>query len=158
MQAGGGRCRKQSDDVARRQPRHDTPRSGDSTPTFVPTMPNSVVSIDSYFSSDLSDDEEYRIAQQEWEESLEQLAQIVSVVLLPFLGRWLGRRWSYWGMFMIFSPLSISVVACYIIAYARYVRLGLGRSFFLGERTAASEHVLSQVRRFLRITLPRCCR
>ena len=60
-------------------------------------MPDSVVSIDSYFSSDDSDDEEHRLAQQEWEESLEQLAQVVSVVLLPFLGRWLGRRWSYWG-------------------------------------------------------------
>jgi hypothetical protein len=72
-------------------------------------MPNSVVSIDSYFSSDDSDDEEYRLAQQEWEESLEQLAQIASVVLLPFLGRWLGRRWSYWGMFMILSPHSISL-------------------------------------------------
>ena len=63
-------------------------------------MPDSVVSIDSYFSSDDSDDEEYRLAQQEWEESLEQLAQVVSVVLLPFLGRWLGRRWSYWGEFI----------------------------------------------------------
>src|SRR6267154_4135018 len=89
-------------------------------------MPNSVVSIDSYFSSDDSDDEEYRLAQLEWEESLEQLAQIASVVLLPFLGRWLGRRWSYWGMFVTHSPASISVVICYTIAYARYVRLGLG--------------------------------
>lgn len=71
------------------------------------TMPNSVVSIDSYFSSDDSDDEEYRLAQQEWEESLEQLAQIVSVALLPFLGRWLGRRWSYWGVFVFLSPLSV---------------------------------------------------
>ena len=60
-------------------------------------MPKSVVSIDSFISSDDSDDEEHRLAQQEWEESLEQLAQIVSVVLLPFLGKWLGRRWSYWG-------------------------------------------------------------
>jgi hypothetical protein len=59
-------------------------------------MPKSVVSIDSFISDD-SDDEEHRLAQQEWEESLEQLAQIVSVVLLPFLGKWLGRRWSYWG-------------------------------------------------------------
>ena len=101
-------------------------------------MPNSVVSIDSYFSSDDSDDEEYRLAQQEWEESLEQLAQIVSVALLPFLGRWLGRRWSYWGMFMMLSPPSNSVVSCYTIAYGRYVRLGLGRSFFLGDGPAAS--------------------
>jgi hypothetical protein len=101
-------------------------------------MPDSVVSIDSYFSSDDSDDEEYRLAQLEWEESLEQLAQIASVVLLPFLGRWLGRRWSYWGMFIILSPPSISVVTCYNIAYARYVRLGLGKSFLLGEGPAAS--------------------
>jgi hypothetical protein len=72
-------------------------------------MPNSVVSLDSYFSSDDSDDEEYRLAQQEWEESLEQLAQIASVVLLPFLGRWLGRRWSYWGVFMILSLLSVAL-------------------------------------------------
>ncbi len=100
-------------------------------------MPDSVVSIDSYFSSDDSDDEEYRLAQKEWEESLEQLAQIVSVVLLPFLGRWLGRRWSYWGTSMIHT-LSIPVVTCDIIAYARYVRLGLGRSFILGEGPAAS--------------------
>ena|SRR5712691_2433794 len=103
-------------------------------------MPDSVVSIDSYFSSDDSDDEEYRIAQQEWEESLEQLAQVVSVVLLPFLGRWLGRRWSYWGEFVgsyyshFLTPHSHSP---YTIAYARYVRLGLGRSFFLGEGHAA---------------------
>ena len=75
-------------------------------------MPNSVISIDSYFSSDDSDDEEYRLAQQEWEESLEQLAQIVSVAILPFLGRWLGRRWSYWGMFMTHSSV-ISVVSCF---------------------------------------------
>jgi hypothetical protein len=68
---------------------------GDNPTTAI--MPKSVVSIDSFISSDDSDDEEYRLAQQEWEESLEQLAQIVSIVLLPFLGKWLGRRWSYWG-------------------------------------------------------------
>jgi Mitochondrial import 2 len=74
-------------------------------------MPSSVVSIDSYFSSDDSSDEDHRIAQQEWEESLEQLAQIVSVVLLPFLGKWLGRRWSYWGErihFLLLFPLLVA--------------------------------------------------
>jgi hypothetical protein len=78
-------------------------------------MPNSVVSIDSYVSSDDFDDEEYRLAQLEWEESLEQLAQIASVVLLPFLGRWLGRRWSYWGMFIILSPPHLS---CFMLYYS----------------------------------------
>ncbi|KAI0307915.1 hypothetical protein B0F90DRAFT_88005 [Multifurca ochricompacta] len=113
-------------------------------------MPRSVVSIDSYFSpSEYSDDEEYRIAQQEWEESLDQLAQVVSVVLLPFLGKWLGRRWSYWGQSIVHTTLSslsvsLSPPLCRLIAsfashftfiaYTRYIRLGLGRSFFLGER------------------------
>ena len=43
--------------------------------------------------------EEELEAQREWEESLEQLQQLFSIVLLPYLGKWLGRRWSHWGMF-----------------------------------------------------------
>ncbi|KAJ7092611.1 hypothetical protein C8R44DRAFT_646748 [Mycena epipterygia] len=57
--------------------------------------------------------EDFRMAQQEWEESLHQLQQLVSIVLLPFFGKWLGRRWSQW-------------------AYARYLRVGLGKSFLWG--------------------------
>ncbi|KAF9056488.1 hypothetical protein BJ165DRAFT_1522391 [Panaeolus papilionaceus] len=75
-------------------------------------------SISSYDS-----EEEYKLAQEEWEESLRQLQQLFSIVLLPFFGKWLGRRWSH-------------------IAYARYLRVGLGKSFFFGEgkvfRTAKS--------------------
>ncbi|KAJ7125694.1 hypothetical protein C8R43DRAFT_716877 [Mycena crocata] len=58
-------------------------------------------------------DEDFRLAQQEWEESLHQLQQLVSIVLLPFFGKWLGRRWSQW-------------------AYSRYLRLGLNKSFLWG--------------------------
>ncbi|KAJ3908652.1 hypothetical protein F5879DRAFT_793171 [Lentinula edodes] len=74
-------------------------------------MPSSHASIDD-LSSEISYDseEEYHLAQREWEESLHQLQQILSAVLLPFVGKWLGRRWSYW-------------------AYARYLRLGLGKAF-----------------------------
>ena len=61
-------------------------------------MPSSVASLDTTGSDDSFDEEEYRLAQEEWEESLEQLQQLVSIVLLPFLGKWLGRRWSHWGM------------------------------------------------------------
>ncbi|CCL98302.1 uncharacterized protein FIBRA_00296 [Fibroporia radiculosa] len=81
-------------------------------------MPRSVASLDSIsLSSDNSYDieEEERIAEQEWNESMAQLQQLVSFILLPILGRWLGRKWSYW-------------------AYARYLRFGLGKSFFLGEQ------------------------
>ncbi|KAJ7487479.1 hypothetical protein B0H11DRAFT_1720676 [Mycena galericulata] len=58
-------------------------------------------------------DEDFRLAQQEWEESLHQLQQLVSIVLLPFFGKWLGRRWSQW-------------------AYARYLSVGFGKSFLWG--------------------------
>ncbi|KAL4241673.1 hypothetical protein ABKN59_000861 [Abortiporus biennis] len=78
------------------------------------------VGISAHYGAESYDsEEELRLAQEEWEESLEQLQQLVSIVLLPFLGKWLGRRWSHW-------------------AYARYLKVGLGKSFFFGERTYAS--------------------
>ena len=50
----------------------------------------SVTSDGSYYS-----DEEDRLLEQEWQESLQQLQQLFSIVLLPWMGKWLGRRWSY---------------------------------------------------------------
>ncbi|PPQ64759.1 hypothetical protein CVT26_002703 [Gymnopilus dilepis] len=77
-------------------------------------MPASDASLDDLSSTDSYDsDEEYRLAQQEWEESLQQLQQLVAVVLLPYVGKWLGRRWSH-------------------ILYARYLRIGLNKAFFFG--------------------------
>ncbi|KAF4623786.1 hypothetical protein D9613_002085 [Agrocybe pediades] len=83
-------------------------------------MPSSTASLDDISSnaSSYDSEEEYRLAQQEWEESLHQLQQLVSVVLLPFFGKWLGRRWSH-------------------IAYARYLSVGLGREFFFGASAKA---------------------
>lgn len=64
-------------------------------------MPGSLASLDTASSSSDysydSDDEEYRLALQEWEESVEQLQQLLSIVIFPYLGRWIGRKWSYWG-------------------------------------------------------------
>lgn len=72
-------------------------------------MPSSIASIDISSTSSYDSDEEYRLAQEEWEESLQQLKQLVSVVLLPFVGKWMGRRWSHWGVSSLFrfSPVSI---------------------------------------------------
>lgn len=42
-------------------------------------------------------EEEERRAQQEWDESVAQLQLALQVMVLPFFGKWLGRRWSYWG-------------------------------------------------------------
>ncbi|KAH7104597.1 hypothetical protein BKA62DRAFT_692742 [Auriculariales sp. MPI-PUGE-AT-0066] len=54
-------------------------------------------------------------AQQEWEEGIEQLYTIMSLVLLPLLGKYLGRKFTHWS-------------------YARYHRVGLGARFFMGEQ------------------------
>jgi len=71
----------------------------------------------SYDDDDYYDDE-YTLAQREWQESIDELNQLALVLLLPWLGKYLGRKTSHW-------------------LYARYLRLGLGLSFFLGDRPRA---------------------
>ncbi|KAA8909202.1 hypothetical protein FN846DRAFT_630181 [Sphaerosporella brunnea] len=36
-------------------------------------------------------------AEQEWQESLQQLELLVSLVIIPFFGKWVGRRCAYWA-------------------------------------------------------------
>ena len=38
-----------------------------------------------------------RDAQAEWEHSLEQLQLLFSLVIIPFLGKYLGRKFAYWS-------------------------------------------------------------
>jgi Mitochondrial import 2 len=61
-------------------------------------MPDSVVSIDSPSSSEYSyDPEEDARAQEEWEESVQEIQRLFSAILLPYLGKYFGRSFSYWG-------------------------------------------------------------
>jgi hypothetical protein len=62
-------------------------------------MPGSVHSLDtdSLSDSSLDLDEDVLLAQQEWEESIEQLQRLLSFVLLPMAGKYFGRTFSYWG-------------------------------------------------------------
>jgi hypothetical protein len=43
----------------------------------------------------LSDD--FSDAEAEWRESIEQLELLLSMVLVPFIGKYLGRKCAYWG-------------------------------------------------------------
>ncbi|KAK3325215.1 hypothetical protein B0H66DRAFT_114227 [Apodospora peruviana] len=36
-------------------------------------------------------------AQKEWEQSLEQLQLMLTMVLIPFAGKFLGRKFAYWS-------------------------------------------------------------
>ncbi len=49
--------------------------------------------------STLDEEEESAMIQEEWEESLRQLEVVISIVLIPFFGKWYGRRFSWWGGF-----------------------------------------------------------
>ena len=75
--------------------------SNESYPSFPSSLPSSGSDSGSDSSSDYSSDEEDEreraLIREEWEESLRQMQMLFSIVLVPFFGKWMGRRWSYWG-------------------------------------------------------------
>ena len=56
---------------------------------------SSVDSDDTDYSARLAEIEALQ-AQQEWEEGIEQLYTVMSLVLLPLLGKYLGRKFTHW--------------------------------------------------------------
>lgn len=60
-----------------------------SFPPSPPSPPSEAWSLDT--------EEEAALIQEEWEESLRQLEVVFSIVIMPFFGKWYGRRWAYWG-------------------------------------------------------------
>lgn len=59
----------------------------------LPSISTSILSP-SYAGSVTSSD-----AQHEWEASLEQLQLMLTMVLVPFIGKYLGRKFAYWSEF-----------------------------------------------------------
>jgi len=65
-----------------------------------PESSNDHDDIDSLPSSDLSSDldsEEESDAQKEWEASLQQLELILTMVIVPYAGKYFGRKFAYWS-------------------------------------------------------------
>ena len=57
---------------------------------------------DSAPSDDIDNDEEEEEesdAEKEWKESLQQLELILTMVLVPYAGKYFGRKCAYWGEF-----------------------------------------------------------
>ncbi|KAK3370313.1 hypothetical protein B0H63DRAFT_486769 [Podospora didyma] len=54
-------------------------------------------SLASISSSVLSSDSADSDAQREWEASLEQLQLLLTMVIVPFAGKYLGRKFAYWS-------------------------------------------------------------
>ena len=71
-----------------------------------------VDSLPSIASSALdSDDDEADEAQEEWERSLEQLQMLATMILVPFAGKYFGRKFAYWSEFS-WGVVPLVVVDC----------------------------------------------
>jgi hypothetical protein len=46
-----------------------------------------------------SEEEWQSDAEREWKESLQQLELLLTMVLVPYLGKYFGRKAAYWGLF-----------------------------------------------------------
>jgi hypothetical protein len=44
-----------------------------------------------------SEEEELSDAEREWHESLQQIELLLTMVLVPYLGKYFGRKCAYWG-------------------------------------------------------------
>ncbi|KAI1380644.1 hypothetical protein F4677DRAFT_404163 [Hypoxylon crocopeplum] len=49
-------------------------------------------------------------AQREWEQSLEQLQLLLTMILVPFAGKYLGRKFAYWSTILNYSPEASSIL------------------------------------------------
>lgn len=66
-----------------------------STLDEVDSLPSS--SAGSTTSISPSEEEEISDAEREWRESLQQLELLLTMVLVPYLGKYFGRKCAYWG-------------------------------------------------------------
>lgn len=46
-----------------------------------------------------SEEEELSDAEREWRESLQQLELMLTLLLIPYIGKYFGRKFAYWGGF-----------------------------------------------------------
>ncbi|KAL2815465.1 hypothetical protein BJX63DRAFT_430699 [Aspergillus granulosus] len=68
-----------------------TTSTDDDEVASLPSESTSASDLDSSL-SDFSSD-----AEAEWQESIEQLELLLTMVLVPFVGKYLGRRCAYWS-------------------------------------------------------------
>jgi hypothetical protein len=67
-------------------------------PPTSPFSPDEIDSLPSSSTSSSADDDEYLSdADREWKESLQQLELLLTMVMVPYLGKYFGRKAAYWG-------------------------------------------------------------
>ncbi|KAK4981361.1 hypothetical protein LTR66_010057 [Elasticomyces elasticus] len=77
----------------------------------VDSLPSSSVSSTSISPSE---EEAYSDAEREWRESLQQLELLLTMVLVPYMGKYFGRKAAYWGWAKYMEwkyPVSIEITS-----------------------------------------------
>ena len=52
-----------------------------------------------------SEEDEISDAEREWRESLQQLELLLTMVLVPYVGKYFGRKCAYWGAYRCLGRL-----------------------------------------------------
>ncbi|MCJ1340437.1 hypothetical protein MMC09_005733 [Bachmanniomyces sp. S44760] len=65
-------------------------------PDEIDSLPDSA-SSDDIDSSDEDGDYGESDAEREWKESLQQLELLLTMVVVPYVGKYFGRKCAYWG-------------------------------------------------------------
>ena len=74
-----------------------------STPSEIDSLPSSPTTSTLQNSSSSSEAEEGESdAEREWKESLQQLELLLTMVVVPYVGKYFGRKCAYWGEFSSF--------------------------------------------------------
>ncbi|EFR02853.1 hypothetical protein MGYG_05854 [Nannizzia gypsea CBS 118893] len=88
------------------------PRATSDSEDDVASLPSSSGS-DSFLDHELSiDSDDESDAEAEWRESLQQLEMLLTMVLIPFVGKFLGRKCAYWGWGKVMEwkyPVNVSI-------------------------------------------------
>ncbi|KAI4147109.1 MAG: hypothetical protein L6R35_004105 [Caloplaca aegaea] len=63
----------------------------------VDSLPSSPTTSSLEASSDDGGDGEETDAEREWKESLQQLELLLTMVVVPYVGKYFGRKCAYWG-------------------------------------------------------------
>lgn len=63
----------------------------------IDSLPSEPDSDDVTISEDYSESD----AEREWRESLQQLELLLSMVIVPYLGKYFGRKFAYWGQLVV---------------------------------------------------------
>ena len=78
--------------------------STNSSDDEIDSLPDSETDSDGVTASE--SDYEESDAEKEWKESLQQLELLLSMVIVPYMGKYFGRKFAYWGETE--APLTLS--------------------------------------------------